>query len=66
MARYILTFASLNGFFVVVLGAFGAHALETILDAAAVGVFETGLHYHMFHTLAVSYTHLTLPTIYSV
>ena len=53
MARYILTFASLNGFLVVALGAFGAHALETIVDAKAMGVFETGVQYHLFHTLAL-------------
>ena len=53
MARYILTFASLNGFLVVALGAFGAHALETIADGKAMGVFETGVQYHLFHTLAL-------------
>ena len=53
MARYILTFASLNGFLVVALGAFGAHALETIADDKAIGVFETGVQYHLFHTLAL-------------
>lgn len=53
MARYILSFACFNGFLVVALGAFGAHALEAIVDDKAMGVYETGVQYHLFHTLAL-------------
>ena len=53
MPRYILTLASFNGFLVVALGAFGAHALEAIVDEKAIDVYKTGVQYHLFHTLAL-------------
>tara|TARA_B100000900_G_scaffold308833_1_gene267539 strand:+ start:240 stop:617 length:378 start_codon:yes stop_codon:yes gene_type:complete len=53
MAKYILTLASINGLLAVALGAFGAHALEAIVDERAMGVYETGMQYHLFHTLAL-------------
>ena len=53
MARYILTLASFNGFLVVALGAFGVHALEAMVDEKAMGFYETGVQYHLFHTLAL-------------
>lgn len=33
------------------MGAFGAHALEKILDTAALDSFETGVRYQMYHAL---------------
>ena len=53
MAKYILTIASISGLLAVVLGAFGAHALEAIADERAMDVYETGVQYHFFHTLAL-------------
>ena len=53
MQKQILILASINGFLVVAIGAFGAHGLESILDAAALDTYETGVEYHMFHTLAL-------------
>ena len=42
------------GFLAVTIGAFGAHGLKDRLDAlGTAATFETGVHYHMFHTLAV-------------
>jgi uncharacterized membrane protein YgdD (TMEM256/DUF423 family) len=35
----------------VILGAFGAHALEGRLDAAALGAYRTGVTYHFIHAL---------------
>lgn len=35
----------------VVLGAFGAHGLEKMIDAEAILTFETGVRYQMYHAL---------------
>lgn len=40
----------------VMLGAFGAHALKTRLDASQLQVFETGVRYQMYHALALIFT----------
>ncbi len=37
----------------VMIGAFGAHALEGRLDAYSRGVYETGVTYHFFHALGL-------------
>jgi uncharacterized membrane protein YgdD (TMEM256/DUF423 family) len=37
----------------VIIGAFGAHALQGRLDAYSKGVYETGVMYHFFHALGV-------------
>ncbi|MCK0146367.1 DUF423 domain-containing protein [Arenibacter sp. F26102] len=39
------------GLTAVLLGAFGAHGLEEMLDAKAIGTFETGVKYQMYHAL---------------
>jgi uncharacterized membrane protein YgdD (TMEM256/DUF423 family) len=37
----------------VIIGAFGAHALDGRLDAYSKGVYETGVHYHFYHALGM-------------
>ena len=37
----------------VIIGAFGAHALQDRLDAYSRGVYETGVMYHFFHALGM-------------
>jgi uncharacterized membrane protein YgdD (TMEM256/DUF423 family) len=37
----------------VMIGAFGAHALEGRLDAYSKGVYETAVMYHFFHALGL-------------
>jgi uncharacterized membrane protein YgdD (TMEM256/DUF423 family) len=37
----------------VLIGAFGAHALEGRLDAYLRGIYETGVMYHFFHALGM-------------
>jgi uncharacterized membrane protein YgdD (TMEM256/DUF423 family) len=37
----------------VMIGAFGAHALEGTLDAYSKGVYETGVQYHFYHALGL-------------
>lgn len=48
-----MLFAGLSGFIGVAAGAFGAHALKSRLDAEMLGIFETGVRYQMYHTLAL-------------
>ena len=38
-----------HGFLAVALGAFGAHALEDVLDEYSTGIWETAIQYQMFH-----------------
>lgn len=51
--NWILLAAAINGFLVVMLGAFGAHGLENLLSPARIATWQTGVLYHMFHTLAL-------------
>ena len=53
MAKLFLTLASLSGMTAVILGAFGAHALKDRLDEYSLGVFETAVQYHFYHSLAL-------------
>jgi uncharacterized membrane protein YgdD (TMEM256/DUF423 family) len=53
MSRYFLTLAAANGFLAVMLGAFGAHALKSHLDDYALGVYQTAVQYHIYHSLAL-------------
>lgn len=48
-----LLIAAGNGLLVVLLGAFGAHALETRIHADLLDTWNTSVQYHMFHTLAL-------------
>jgi uncharacterized membrane protein YgdD (TMEM256/DUF423 family) len=53
MAKLFITLASLSGMLAVTLGAFGAHALRGKLDDYLMGVFETAVQYHFYHSLAL-------------
>ena len=53
MAKLFITLASLSGMLAVMFGAFGAHALRSRLDDYAMGVFETAVQYHFYHSLAL-------------
>lgn len=53
MPKLFITLASLSGMSAVILGAFGAHALKTRLDAYGQGVWETAVQYHFYHALAL-------------
>ena len=48
-----LLVASISGFLAVLLGAFGAHALETRIHVDLLATWNTSVHYHMFHTAAL-------------
>jgi uncharacterized membrane protein YgdD (TMEM256/DUF423 family) len=51
MEKNILATATLFGFFAIVLGAFGAHALKNYLTEIQLISFETGVRYLMYHAL---------------
>lgn len=53
MAKLFLTLASLSAMTAVIFGAFGAHALKNRLDEYSLGVFETAVQYHFYHSLAL-------------
>ena len=50
--KYLLCGIALAGLSVM-LGAFGAHGLKTIVPAAQLAVFETGVRYEFLHALAL-------------
>ncbi|KRE83970.1 hypothetical protein ASG89_11310 [Paenibacillus sp. Soil766] len=50
--KLFLIFGSLNAFLSVALGAFGAHILKAKIPDK-IDVFQTGVHYHMIHAIAL-------------
>ena len=48
-----LSIAAINGALAVAAGAFGAHGLQSRIDAHALQLFETGARYQMYHALAI-------------
>jgi len=53
MDRLFIVLGSLNAFLAVSLGAFGAHGLKTRLTSEMLAVYQTGVHYHFFHAIAL-------------
>jgi uncharacterized membrane protein YgdD (TMEM256/DUF423 family) len=53
MANIFLFLGSINAMLAVALGAFGAHMLKDKLSEKMLGVFETGVHYHMIHAIGL-------------
>jgi uncharacterized membrane protein YgdD (TMEM256/DUF423 family) len=51
----------LAGASAVVFGAFGAHALRSVLDASALATWHTGVEYHFWHALALFVAVVGLP-----
>ena len=45
--------AAALGLLAVVLGAFGAHALKSRIDADLMVVYQTGVQYHLVHALGI-------------
>ena len=50
--------AAILGALTVALGAFGAHSLKALLSSEQLQVFETGVRYQFYHTLALLFTGL--------
>ena len=40
----------------VIIGAFGAHGLEKMVEASKLATFETGVRYHFYHAFAILLT----------
>ncbi len=53
MKKSLLIIAGLLGMLAVILGAFGAHALETRLTTDQLSTYQTGVHYHFYHLLGI-------------
>ncbi len=51
MHQKLLILGSIYGMTAVILGAFGAHGLEKILDTSSLGTFEVGVRYQFYHAL---------------
>jgi len=58
MTKTFLQIGSLFALLAVVLGAFGAHGLETQLSPERLDTFETGVRYHFYHSFALLATAL--------
>jgi uncharacterized membrane protein YgdD (TMEM256/DUF423 family) len=52
-SKKYLVLASVFGLTGVGLGAFGAHALKSVISSEMLSVFETGVRYQMYHTFAL-------------
>jgi uncharacterized membrane protein YgdD (TMEM256/DUF423 family) len=61
-ARRFTVIGAVIGGTAVAVGAFGAHALETRIDAAALAVYETAARYQMYHGLALLVVGIMLRT----
>lgn len=53
MFVHFLMITGVSGFLAVAFGAFAAHGLESRLSADMLATFQTGVNYHMYHTLAL-------------
>ena len=51
--RLFFMLGSLTGLLTVAAGAFGAHALQSRLDARAMEIFQTAVRYQMLHAVAL-------------
>ena len=52
MTNPLITMAAVNGLLAVMLGAFMSHSLDETITTELLGVFQTGVSYHMYHSLA--------------
>ncbi|WP_047550049.1 DUF423 domain-containing protein [Psychroserpens sp. Hel_I_66] len=51
MNKKVLVLGCLLGLIAIILGAFGAHGLKSLISEEAVQTFETGVRYQMYHAL---------------
>ena len=51
MDKKLLILGSIFGLLAVVLGAFAAHSLESVLNNESIETFQTGVRYQMYHAL---------------
>lgn len=60
MDRTFLLLGAISAFLGVGLGAFGAHGLRARLSPEMLAVFETGVRYQMYHSLALILTSILM------
>lgn len=53
MNKNLFAVGALMGLLAVAIGAFGAHGLEGKITDDRIGIFETGVTYHFYHTFAI-------------
>ena len=53
MDRLFFALGAISGGLAVAAGAFGAHALKSLLSADALAIYDTASRYQMFHALAL-------------
>ena len=53
ISRVWLALGSVGMSLAVVMGAFGAHALKKVLAPDLVAIYETAVHYHVYHALGL-------------
>ena len=53
MFQPLISVASVNGLLAVLLGAFMTHSLKESITEELLGTFQTGVAYHMYHSLAL-------------
>ena len=53
MAKTFLMIAAISGLLAVAIGAFGAHGLKNRVAEDLLIVYQTGVQYHFYHTLAL-------------
>ncbi len=51
MNKSIVITGAIMGILTIVLGAFGAHSLKALISPEAIGTFEIGVRYQMYHAL---------------
>lgn len=60
MQKTFLIITALSGITAVTLGAFGAHGLKPLLTPDQLNMWEKGVQYQIYHTLAIFMCHLFL------
>ncbi|MEX2524242.1 MAG: DUF423 domain-containing protein [Gammaproteobacteria bacterium] len=68
MKHLFILLGSLNLMLVVILGAFGAHALGNRLSESMMSVYQTGIQYHFYHAVGLILVgiiafHISAPTL---
>jgi len=53
VTRFYIIIAAISGFLAVVIGAFAAHGLKKVLTPDMIEVIKTGVHYQMYHAIAL-------------
>ncbi len=53
MTQWFVGCAGVSGLLAVTIGAFGAHGLKSQLSSEMMAVYNTGVQYHFYHTLAL-------------